>query len=111
MDPITEPSSVQLDRLEEFAARSLSDSGHILHHKHRRLEKLHVVEVVPIKKPSRILDKTLAVIRAVYFSNPAESLARRTSNDDVDLLLSNKVGQVLGFERRQVATENMLHIR
>ncbi len=66
MDAIAQPARVQLDRLEEFTASCLPDTGYVLHDKYGRFEKFHEVEVVFIKKPSRILDEARAGIRAVY---------------------------------------------
>jgi hypothetical protein len=111
MNPVPEFAGIQLDRLEEFAPRCLPDSGHIFHNEYRWFEEFHIVKVILVKEPPRVLDKPIATIRTVDLSHPAESLAGWPSDNHVDLLFAYQLPQLFGLECRQISFENMRDIR
>jgi hypothetical protein len=79
-------TSLLLDGGEVFATGGAADSKDVLHHKHARLEEIHVVQQFAEKVAARIVFEARAMVGTVHLTGRAEALARGTPDNDIDLV-------------------------
>ena len=97
-----------LHRCEMGAARRRLHPQHVLHHEYPWLEVSDIAEVFAEEQSAKIVLEPIAVIGAIHLTRPAKALARRPTNDHIDLFIADDFHKIGWPILRQVLLSDAL---
>lgn len=91
---VSDSPSFSFDALVILPANGRLQAEHVFHDKNFGLKILHIFQELLIETAARVFDDTLTMILPITPANIGETLARRSSDDDIHAIPANKFGHL-----------------